>query len=266
MILASFRSAAHGFEAPAPALRGLDAATTLVDVALVTFAVDPAALAAILPRGVVPDVATLDDGRRRAFVSAVTFRDLDFRLAFATGIRFSFVQTNYRAYVRIGERRLVWFFGTSLDSPLVAIPRLAWRMPWHGGKMRLAATWDGERCTSYRQSTRAGWGAADVDLEGTDQPVGRLDGFADRDESLLALTHPLDGLYRRRDGGLGGYSVWHERFAPRVGVARTARFEVFERLGLVEPGAVPHSVMLQRTIDFVVLLPPLRFPEPPASA
>jgi hypothetical protein len=256
----AFRSATRGFETPPPRLHGLDAATTLIDVAITSFSVDPAALAALLPAGVEADVVTLDDGRARALVSAVTFRDLEFRLAFASGIRFSFVQTNYRAYVRIGERRLVWFFGTSLDSPLVAVPRLAWRMPWHSGKMELEATWNGDHCTSYRQSTRAEWGAADVELEGTDEPVGRLDGFADRDDSLLVLTHPLDGLYRRRDGGLGGYSVWHERFAPRLGIARTARFELFERLGLVEPGAVPHSVMLQRTIDFAVLLPPLRFP------
>ena len=263
MNIDAFRSAGLGFETAPPRLRGLDAATTLVDVALTTFAVEPMAMARLLPRGVVPDTVTLDDGRSRALVSAVTFRDLEFRLAFASRLRFAFVQTNYRAYVRIGDRRLVWFFGTSLDSPLVAVPRLAWRMPWHGGTMRLEATWDGERCTSYRQSTRAKWGSADLELEGTDEPVGRLDGFADRDETLLVLTHPLDGLYRRRDGGLGGYSVWHERFAPRVGIARKARFELFEQLGLVEPGAAPHSVMLQRTIDFAVLLPPLRFPSEP---
>jgi hypothetical protein len=254
-----FRSASRGFETVRPRLRGLDAATTLVDVAITTFAVDPAALARLLPSGVDPDAVSLDDGRSRALVSAVTFRDVDFRLAFADRLRFAFVQTNYRAYVRIGDRRLVWFFGTSLDSPLVAVPRLAWRMPWHGGTMRLEATWDGDRCTSYRQNTRAAWAGADLELEGSDEPVGRLDGFADRDEALLVLTHPLDGLYRRRDGGLGGYSVWHERFAPRIGIARKARFELFERLGLVEPGAEPHSVMLQRTIDFSVLLPPLRF-------
>ncbi len=260
MNVAAFRSPAGGFATPSPELHRLDAATTLVDVAITTFPVDPGALSVHLPPGVEPDVVTFDDGRARALVSAVTFRDVDFRLAFASAIRFAFVQTNYRAYVRVGDRRLVWFFGTSLDSPLVAVPRIAWRMPWYGGRMRLEATWDGDRCRSYRQSTRAAWGGADLELEGTNEPVGRLDGFADRDESLLVLTHPLDGLYRRRDGGLGGYSVWHERFAPRLGIARTARFELFERLGLVEPGAVAHSVMIQRAIDFSVLLPPLRFP------
>ena len=98
---------------------------------------------------------------------------------------------------------------------------------------------------------------ADVELEGTTEPVGRLDGFADRDTTMRVLTHPLEGLYRRRDGRLGGYSVWHPRFAPTLGTARTARFAVFEDLGLVRPDAKPHSVMLQRSIDFSVLLPPV---------
>jgi hypothetical protein len=31
---------------------------------------------------------------------------------------------------------------------------------------------------------------------------------------------------------------------------------VFERLGLVEEGRLPHSVLLQRAIDFDVHLPP----------
>ena len=257
--------ALSGFATPQPILHGVDAATTLADVALVTFSVDPEVLAHSLPPGVRPDVVTLDNGRRRALVSAVSFRDADFRLAFASRRRFSFLQTNYRAYVRLGDRRLVWFFGTTLDSPLVAIPRLAWRMPWHRDAMRLEAAWDGERCRDYRLSTRGSWGGADVALDGTDERVGRLDGFADAEETLLVLTHPLDGMYRRRDGGLGGYAVWHERFAPRVGIARTARYDVFERLGLVEPGTAPHSVMLQRTIDFAVLLPPIRLPEAPVG-
>ncbi|HEX7472505.1 MAG TPA: DUF2071 domain-containing protein [Candidatus Limnocylindrales bacterium] len=254
-----------GFATAPPVLRGVDATTTLADVSLVTFAVDPDALAAALPAGVRPDVVTLDDGRRRALVSAVSFRDVDFRLAVASGLRFSFLQTNYRAYVRVGDRRLVWFFGTTLDSPLVAVPRFAWQMPWHRDAMRLKAAWDGDRCRDYRLRTRGAWGGADVDLEGTDERVGRLDGFADANETLLVLTHPLAGMYRRQDGGLGGYSVWHERFAPRLGIARTARYDVFERLGLVKAAAVPHSVMLQRTIDFAVLLPPIRLPEPLAS-
>lgn len=253
------------FETERPRLRGVDAETTLADFSLVTFAVDPDALAALLPAGIRPEIVTLDDGADRALVSAASFRDVDFRLAFASRIHGSFVQTNYRAYVRIGDRHLVWFFGTSLGSRLVAVPRYAWRMPWHRGQMALSATWNDERCLDYRLVTHAPWGSAEVVLEGTADPVGRLDGFAEVTETMRVLTHPLEGVYRRRDGRLGGYSVWHPRFAPTVGIARLARYEVFERLGLVEPGARPHSVMLQRSIDFSVLLPPVGLPAGPVA-
>jgi len=79
-------------------LRWLDATTTLQDFALVTFDIDPARLAAALPAALEPEVRTLDDGRARGFVSAVSFRDVDFRFAVAPLVRVSFFQTNDRAY------------------------------------------------------------------------------------------------------------------------------------------------------------------------
>ena len=51
------------------------------------------------------------------------------------------------------------------------------------------------------------------------------------------------GWYQR-GGGLGRYSVWHEVLALEACAAPTARFEVFERLGLTEPGAAPHSAVV----------------------
>ena len=65
---------ADGFARPRARLSGLDASTTLEHFALVTFDVDPDRLAASLPRDLTPEVRTLDDGRRRGFVSAVSFR------------------------------------------------------------------------------------------------------------------------------------------------------------------------------------------------
>jgi len=98
-----------------------------VDFALVTFDVDPGRLAAVLPTGLVPEVRTLDDGRERGFVSAVSFRDVDFRFALAPVVRRSFFQTNYRAYVRgPAGGRAVHFFGTTLDSVWSVIPRRVW--------------------------------------------------------------------------------------------------------------------------------------------
>lgn len=251
---------ADTFARPRPRPHGLDATTTLRDFALVTFAVEPTQLTTLLPAELPPEVRRLDDGREAAFVSAVSFRDIDFRFAFAPLVRASFFQTNYRAYVRGPDgRRAVFFFGTTLDSPLVGLPRILWQMPWHGGPTRIESAWDVEgRCTTYSHRSTGPWGAADVDLEGTGAPIGRLDGFADIDDAAIVLTHPLDGFFRRRDGGIGRYSVWHERLRPQLGIARRATYAVFEEAGLVLPGAMPHSVLLQRSIEFDVLLPPTR--------
>lgn len=253
-------AAADAFARPRPRLRGLDASTTLQDFAIVTFAVDPGRLTAVLPIELQPEVRRLDDGRDVGFVSAVSFRDVDFRFALASRIRASFFQTNYRAYIRGPDgKRAVFFFGTTLDSRLVMLPRTVWGMPWHGGRTRLEATWavDG-RCAAYRHRCTGRWGAADVELEGAGQPVGRVDGFVDADDAAAVLTHPLDGYFRRSDGALGRYAVWHERLRPQLGFAHRTTYAVFEELGLVAPDAPVHSVLLQRAIDFDVLLPPTR--------
>ena len=252
------RAAADAFARPRSRLSRLDATTTLRDFALVTFDVDPGRLAAVLPAGLVPEVRTLDDGRARGFVSAVSFRDVDFRFALAPWLKVSFFQTNYRAYVRGPDGvPSVFFFGTTLDSPLVALPRYTWGMPWHPGSTRIEAAWPADGvCAAYRHRCTGRWGAADVELVGSAEAAGRLDGFADVEEAALILTHPLDGWFLRPDGRLGRYSVWHDRLRPQAGTARHARYAVFEELGLVEPGDVPHSVLLQRSIEFDVLLPP----------
>jgi hypothetical protein len=252
------RAAAEAFARPRSRLRWLDAATTLQDFALVTFDVDPGRLAGALPAGLRPEVRTLDDGRKRGFVSAVSFRDVDFRFAVAPWLRVSFFQTNYRAYVRgPDDVPSVFFFGTTLDSPLVGLPRYLWGMPWHPGATRIEAAWTADGvCSGYRHRCRGRWGGADVELVGSGEPMGRLDGFEDTDDAAHIVTHPLDGWFLRPDARLGRYAVWHDRLRPTLSTARRARYAVFEDLGLVDPGAEPHSVLLQRAIEFDVLLPP----------
>jgi hypothetical protein len=248
------------FVAPARARARLtDAVTLLRHFALVTFAVDPDRLAAALPEGLTAEVRRLDDGHDRAFVSAVSFRDIDFRFRGAEVIKASFDQTNYRAYVFGPDgSRAVHFFETTLDSHLAAIPRRLWGMPWYGGRTTIEAVWDGERCRTYRHVCSGARNRVDAEFVGTDTPLGRLDGFADADDAALVLTHPLDGFFRQPNGRLGRYSVWHPRLEPTIGTATRARYEVFERLGLAEPGAVAHSVLLQPSVEFDVHLPPVR--------
>ena len=96
-----------------------------------TYDIDPDALAALVPDWMEPDLLVLADGRRRALVSAVSFRDVDFRFRLLPFVRLGMLQTNYRAYVRAGGERAVWFVGSTLTSRSVAIPRRLWSMPWH---------------------------------------------------------------------------------------------------------------------------------------
>jgi len=242
-----------------PRRRWTDAVTLLRHFALVTFDVNPTALSAILPSTLRPDVRRLADGRDRAFVSAVSFRDVDFRFRGLELCRVSFNQTNYRSYV-LGpdRRRAVHFFETTLDSPLSFIPRRLWGMPWYPGHTEIEATWDGPRCVAYRHRCTGGRNAVDAEFTSADEARTGLDGFDDLEEAAAVLTHPLEGFYRSPSGRLGRYSVWHERLRPSLGRSIRARYEVFERLGLVAPGQVPHSVLLQPEVEFDVHLPPSR--------
>lgn len=247
----------EGFATPRRRPRWIDAVTMLRNFALVTFDVDPVALAARLPPDLRPDVRRLDDGRERGFVSAVSFRDVDFRFRGAELARASFNQTNYRAYILDPEsRRSVFFFETTLDSPLAAIPRRLWGMPWFGGHTEIDADWEGARCGAYRHVCTGDRNPVDAAFTGTTQPLARLDGFLDLDDSAATLTHPLDGWFLRPDGRVGRYSVWHERLRPTMGTAIRARYGVFERLELVAAGQTPHSVLLQPSVEFDVHLPP----------
>jgi uncharacterized protein DUF2071 len=248
------------FATPRPRLGPLDALTTLEHFALITYDVDPDRLAALLPAGYgfEPEVATLSDGRRRSFVSAVNFRDVDFRFAAAQFVRVSFEQTNYRAYVRRNGERAVWFFGTTLASRTAFLPRILWGMPWNRVDATLEATWDGERCLSYESRSTGKWAQAEIRLQGDGARVGRLDGWSDLDEGLSVLTHPLVGYFAHGRGGVGRYTVWHERLKLTTGHLEYGRFSAFEDRRLIVPGQQPHSVLLQPSTDFVVVLPPTR--------
>jgi uncharacterized protein YqjF (DUF2071 family) len=248
---------AVAFDRARPRFRWSDAATLLQNFALVTFDVEPETLASRLRNRLTPEVRTLDDGRRRGFVSAVSFRGIDFRFRAAELVRLAFNQTNYRAYVLGPDgRRGVFFFETTLDSVFSAIPRRLWGMPWYPGRTTIEASWSGSTCRSYRHVCSGSRNSVDAEFTGTAAPIGRLDGFADATDAAAVLAHPLDGFFSHPDGRLGRYSVWHPRLSPTVATPIRANYGVFERLGLVAPGTTPHSVLVQPSVEFDVHLPP----------
>ncbi|MFG1706026.1 DUF2071 domain-containing protein [Nonomuraea sp. M3C6] len=238
---------------PRPRPRWYHAQTELDDFAIVSYRVDPGALARQLPEGFAPMEMTFDDGPG-ALVSAVAFRDRDFHFRFLPQVSIACGQINYRAYVTAYGRPGVWFFGTSLDHPVVAIPQHLWGMPWRRDRIRIEADWDGTPARWRLEAGEARCEAAESSL-----PLTLLDGFAGESDWLERLTHPTEGWYRRRDGKVGIYSIWHPVMRPRYLVAEFARFPVFERLGLITPETPPHSVLAQRGLHFDIHTPPRRF-------
>ena len=230
--------------------------------AIITYAVAPDALRAHLPARFEPDCIVTSDGGERALVSVVPFLDVDFHPAFCPWPKLTFGQTNYRAYVKDMEagERVVWFFGTCLDSVTVNVPRHAWKLPWHRGRIRFDCSYSQteQRYERYSMSTESAWAPAAVELTDSGRPIEALEGFPDLEHGLVVLTHPLRGFYHRRDGRLGSYHIWHDRLALTEGTSRRTRFPLLARLGLVsfEGQATPHSVLLQPETDFFIYLPP----------
>lgn len=242
---------------PRPRPRWHHAQTELDDFAIVSYRVPADALARHLPAGFTPMRLAFDDGQG-ALVSAVAFRDRDFRFRFCPPAAITCGQINYRAYVTAYGRPGVWFFGTSLDHPVVAVPRYLWGMPWGRDRIRVEAEWND---TPARWRLNAG-GAACEAAE-LPEPPARLDGFTGESHWMELLTHPVQGWYRHRNERVGTYSIWHPPMRPRYFAALSARFPVFERLGLITSETPPHSVLIQPRLHFDIHTPPRRF-HPPA--
>ena len=192
-----------------PAVSGIDVVTTLEHFAIITYTVDPASLARHMAPRFEPVCIRPNDGTPRALVSVVPFHDRDFHAAAFPSPRMSFGQTNYRAYVidRETGQHSVWFFGTTLDSITVMLPRHLWKLPWHRGRIKFACELEGDIYRSYEMTTASSWAPVRLALEDAGSPVSQLDGFPDFETAVLILTHPLSGFYRRRDGALGSYQV-----------------------------------------------------------
>lgn len=235
--------------------RWSDVSSELRDFSITTYDVSPAALARHLPPGFSPEVSRID-GAPRAFVSAVSFVNTRFYVGFAPFVKITCQQTNFRAYVRRGDERAVWFFGTSLGSRWVFMPRHAWSLPWHFVDARRESAWDGEHLERLSWRCDAPFGEERLVAAGTGEPLAGVAGFEDPDEAARILTHPLVGYVRRRDGRVATYGVSHAKLEMEVATATSARHELFERAGVVEPGQRPHSVLVQRATHFIVLLPP----------
>lgn len=248
-----------------PRTRWRDVVANLGHFSIVSYAVDPARVRPHVHERFEFDLIDGADGKPKVLVSMVPFEDQDFHFVGLPWLAFRFGQTNYRTYVidRESGQRAVWFFGTSLDSLSVAIPRYLWKLPWHKGRIRFDCEFDREvkRYSRYAMTTKSDWAPVKLALEDTGQPVKTLDGFADLETALVILTHPLIGVFHRRDGHLGTYHIWHDRLSCTSGRVLSACIGLFDRLGIVPfaEQAHPHSVLIQPQTEFTIYLPPERY-------
>ena len=242
---------------------GLDVETTLSHFAIITYMVEPDALRVHTHDRFKLNCITARDGTQKALISAVPFFDQDFRFVSFPLLKWAFGQTNYRAYVTDSEtgEHAAWFFGTSLDSLSVNIPRFVWKLPWYKARIHFDVDYDQQlgRYKAYRMVTKSTWAPANLEIEDLGTPPRNLIGFPDLETGLVLLTHPLRGFFYRRDGKLGSYSIWHDRLQTTEGRVAAASFRLLQELGLVHDGDVSgvHSVLIQHKTDFTIYLPPI---------
>lgn len=245
------------FVGPArPPRRWHHASTTLDHFTVVTFPVDTARLRRRVPERFEPEVHRFADGTEGSLLSVVAFVERDFAFRFAPFVRISGALVDYRAYGTVGGERGVYVFRTSLDHPLVVVPRVLWRMPWRREPVRIDARWEGPGPVSLVITTDGPGGLA-LELTGLGRPVGTLDGFADAEESVSVLTHPLAGWYGS-DDALRRYSVWHEVLQPQAAAVDRVQVPAFAELDLVDGDPTVHSALVVRTASFDIHTPPQR--------
>ncbi|MBP8252737.1 MAG: DUF2071 domain-containing protein [Herpetosiphon sp.] len=245
---------------------GLDVLSDLQHFALINYALPKARLERYIPSQYFEIPEFNIGGKPMALMSAVPFVDVDFHfLHLSPFLKFHFGQTNYRVYV-IDKRtceHAVWFFGTTLGSIVVAIPKFVWRIPWHYARYDVDCQYDQsqQRYTHYYYHVKSSWANARIELEDTGRSLEIVEGFDSLDAVKFIITHPLAGYFYRSDRRLGTYSVWHDEINCTMGKPRDLYFGLYERLGLLsrEEMQQPHSIFISPLTKFTVFLPPRKY-------
>jgi hypothetical protein len=241
----------------------MDAATNLYHFAMINYAVPKESLEKYIPtdRFEIPEFDI--QGKKLAMISAVTFLDTDFRfLKIFPSFRFSFGQTNYRVYVidKLTGEYLVWFFGTTMGSKLVRIPRILWKIPWHYANYSIDCQFSNKkrRYVHYHIETKSDWAASTVILEDTGVTVRKCEGFENYDTLKLILTQPVTGFFYTLNKKVGTYSIWHNEMELTHAIPRNIYFSLFEKLELLtrEEMQNPHSIFICPKVFFKIHLPP----------
>jgi uncharacterized protein YqjF (DUF2071 family) len=179
-----------------------------------------------------------DGGRECGCVSVVMFLNDRIRALYAPRPRFSFLQTNYRAYVTYQERPGVWFFRIVQHSWIASLYRRALRVPAYSAPLRL--DYDLDQASGlyrrYQVDCDSDPNRLSMTIEGSAEPVPAHEVFGPSEASVPFFTYRLDGyFYKTGSRQVAHLPVWHAPLQPQAGRVTQARLGVYEDLGIIEP-------------------------------
>jgi hypothetical protein len=245
----------------------LDVRTNLKHFSLINYQVPKERLLKYIPEEFFEIPEFEINGKKMALMSAVPFFDEDFYFPKISKKKFSFMQTNYRVYIidKKTNEHAVWFFGTTLGSYSVYIPKIFFKIPWHYSKYKVDFEYNTieKRYYSYEISSKSNsiFGEMRVSISDTGKKISSHEGFKDYNEMKLILTHPVSGYFYRNDKRVGTYSIWHDEMDLNLAKANDLYFAIYENLGLLskEEMQKPISIFLTPEIFFEVYLPPKQY-------
>ena len=224
--------------------------------ALVTHAVEAERVRAHLPAIYELETFQAADGVERALVSATCFCNHDFRPYALPYPRFTFNESTYRTYVRLGDKRGVYFFGRYLEGIRSTGPQRLFARHTFLGDFEVEIDRDEDGYELYRCAVSSRCGNTRFDVRAKDRPRPQ-EPFESGDELAQFITYRLHGFFTSSVGYQGHMPVGHERMRPFSGELESGRFDLWERLGILAPDEVspPYSVLVQPPIMFT-LYPP----------
>lgn len=205
------------------------------ELAYFHWAYEPEVVQRLLPAGI-----TVDAFGGRAWVGLIPFEMRRVRLGPTPPIPWlgDFTEINVRTYVTDAlGRRGVWFFSLDVPrSPIVAVARAAFALPYCWAKTRHERNADRQRYTMVRRWPRGSEAQADLAFRvGTrlgDDEVGDLEHFLSARWALLTRRR-RQLLYGRVD-----HQRWPLHRVDEVDIDQT----VVEAAGLPRPEGSPHAM------------------------
>jgi hypothetical protein len=225
------------------------------DMLFINYAVSPDRLRPLVPKELQLDTVTTG-GHTVAFVSAVSFKNVDIRSSLIPVPGLSFEQINYRTYVNTGEGPAVYFFEMRVDSRMIAGASTIINLPVsyeaieiittpahaEPGALDQEATRPDSRIVRCEVRSSGPQGlTAEMSIDGRQEIIGP------DNEAIPAefITHRPVGYVSAAAGGILKIVVEHERLDALLARPASVRAPLFESLGILnmDESKRPHSAL-----------------------